>query len=187
MADLLRIAYGDFIHLSILLSQMFFALEFCCRMLCGFGCYNFALKISRAEVVQRDEVWKSLKRLGEKQGHQCEICIVRETCNFNIDFKALARIYAYAMKIRQVSDYTTKFASFDVLKSHLAEPPFIYFAALMDVLETNFYMAKDCIPSPHLKSIPKLVYFAEERKNLYPPISWINTIIMDFFKKRKVK
>lgn len=28
MPDLLRIAYGDFIHLSILLSQMFFALEF---------------------------------------------------------------------------------------------------------------------------------------------------------------
>lgn len=32
--DLIRIVYGDFIHLSVLLSQMFFALEFSCRMLC---------------------------------------------------------------------------------------------------------------------------------------------------------
>lgn len=184
MADLLRIAYGDFIHLSILLSQMFFALEFSCRMICALGCYNFALKISRAEVVQHDEVWKQLKRFGEKQAHQCEICIVRNTCNFEVDFNALARIYAYAMKVRQIADYTTKFASLDILKSHLAEPPFIYFAALMDVTETNFYMAKDCIPSSHLKSTQKLDYLAEERKNLYPPISWTNTIVMKFFKER---
>ena len=168
MPNLLRIAYGDFIHLSILLSQMFFALEFSCRMLCGFGCYNFALKVSRAEVVQHDEVWKQLKRFGEKQGHQCEICIVRETCDFDVDFLALARIYAYAMKVRQISDYTTKFASLDVLNSYLAQPPFIYFAALMDVMETNFFMAKDCIPSPHLKSTPKLVYFAKERISVHP-------------------
>jgi len=184
MADLLRIAYGDFIHLSILLSQMFFALEFSCRMMSALGCYNFALKISRAEVVQHDEVWKQLKRFGQKQSHECEICIVRNTCDFDVDFNALARIYAYAMKVRQISDYTTKFASFDILKSHLAEPPFIYFAALVDVMETNFYTTRDCIPSSPLKSTQKLVYLAEERKNLYPPISWINTIIMDFFKKR---
>ena len=184
MADLLRLAYGDFIHLSILLSQMFFALEFSCRMICSLGCYNFALKISRAEVIQHDEVWKQLKRFGKKQGHQCEICIVRDTCDFGVDFNSLARIYAYAMKVRQISDYTTKFASLDILKSHLAEPPFIYFAALIDIMETNFYMAKDCIPSSHMKSAPKLDYLAKERKNLYPPISWANTIIMKFFKER---
>ena len=184
MPDLLRIAYGDFIHLSILLSQMFFALEFSCRMICALGCYSFALKVSKAEVIQHDEVWKQLKRFGEKQGHQCEICVVRNTCNFEVDFNALARIYAYAMKVRQIADYTTKFASLNILKSHLAEPPFIYFAALMDVMETNFCMAKDCILSSHIESTQKIGYLAKERKNLYPPISWINNTVMEFFKDR---
>jgi len=184
MPDLLRIAYGDFIHLSVLLSQMFFALEFSCRTICALGCYNFALRISQAEVIQHDEVWKQLKRFGERRDNQCQICIVRDTCDFEVDFNTLARIYAYSMKIRQIADYTTRFASLNILNSHLAEPPFFYFASLMEVMETNFHIAKKCFPSSYLMSIPMLSYFAEVRKNLYPPISWTNTVVMKSLQER---
>jgi len=187
MPDLLRIAYGDFIHLSILLSQMFFALEFSCRTLCSLGCYHFALRISKDEVVQHNEVWKQLKRFSEKKGHQCDICNVRETCDFNIDFLALARIYAYAMKIRQISDYTNVFSSLDVLNTGLAMPPFIYFDSLIGVMETNFSVAKDSIPFSLLNSTPILIYLAEERKKLYPSTSQINVKIIDYFKKKSMK
>lgn len=185
MPDLLRIAYGDFIHLSILLSQMFFALEFSCRVLCSLGCYYFALRISRDEVVQHNDVWKQLKQLSEKTGHKCDICSVRETCDFNINFHALARIYAYAMKVRQISDYTNVFSSLDVIKTQLANPPFIYFDSLIGIMETNFSIAKDSIPNSLLKSTPILIYLGEERKNLYPSIPQINSKILDYFKKKK--
>lgn len=184
-SDLIRIAYGDFIHLSILLSQMFFALEFSCRMLCSLGCYNFALKALRAEVIQHDELWKQLKWLGSKEGTNCEICVVRDTCNFKIDFLSLARIYAYAMKVRQVSDYTTRFASLNIFNSQLANPPFAYFQTLTEIVERNFYLARDCISKRHLNLIPELVFFSKQRRDFYPPISFVNSMIENFLIERE--
>jgi hypothetical protein len=183
--DLIRIAYGDFIHLSILLSQMFFALEFSCRTLCSLGCYNFALKALRAEVIQHDELWKQLKWIGSKQGQNCEICVVRDTCDSKIDFLSLARIYAYAMKVRQVSDYTTRFASLNIFKSELANPPFAYFLTLTEVMERNFRITRDCIPKRHLSLIPKLVVLGKHRREFYPPISLTNSIIRNFLLERE--
>jgi hypothetical protein len=178
--ELLRIAYGDFIHLSILLSQMFFALEFSCRTLCSLGCYDFALKVLRAEVIQHDELWKQLKLIGLKQGRNCEICVVRDTCNFKIEFLSLARIYAYAMKVRQVSDYTTRFASLNIFKSELANPPFTYFLTLTEIVEKNFCLTMDCIPKRHFSLIPALVYLRELRKEIYPSISSTNSMVKNF-------
>ena len=92
LIDTVKIAYGDFVHLSVLLSQMFFALEFSSKMLCAFGCYRFALKASKSEVIQHKEVWRQLKRLEQKKGYDCETCVVKASCNFEIDFSALARV-----------------------------------------------------------------------------------------------
>ncbi len=184
-SDLIKIAYGDFIHLSVLLSQMFFALEFSCRTLCSLGCYNFALKALRAEIIQHEELWKQLKYLGSKQGPNCQICIVRDTCDSKVDFLSLARIYAYAMKVRQVSDYTTRFASLNIFKSQLANPPFAYFLMLTKIVERNFSIARDCIPNRHLSLVPMLVFLSEQRRDLYPPISLVNTIIETFLRERE--
>jgi len=77
----------------------------------------------KSEVIQHREVWKQLKKLGQKNGYDCEACAVKDSCHFEIDFSALARVYAYAMKVRQIADYTTKFASLNIFKSGLFEPP----------------------------------------------------------------
>lgn len=101
-----KMAYVDFTNLLMIASQMFFALEFYCKILCALGCVKFALKIARSEVIQHNACWKQIKRFSEKDCTYCETCIVSETCKSEMNFEALSRIYAYSMKIRQIADYT---------------------------------------------------------------------------------
>lgn len=176
LIDTMKIAYQDFVSLSVLLSQMFFALEFSCRMLCGIGCYRFALKVIKSEVIQHKELWTQLKKLGQKTGRDCEVCAVNESCDFGIDFSALARVYAYAMKVRQIVDYTTKLASLDIFKSGLFEPPFPYFSHLSKIVESNFLLVKKSLPHRFLSSAPaRFSLPMKARKELYAPFSWDET------------
>lgn len=173
LTDLMKIAYEDFAHLSVLLSQMFFALEFSCRMLCSIGCYKFACKVLKSEVIQHKEVWKQLKKLGGKTDGDCDICAVKESCNFQIDFLALARVYAYATKIRQIVDYTDRLASLNIFESGLFEPPFSYFSHLTSIVENNFLLAKKSLPKEFLAMTHSLSFRdMGERKKLYAPFSW---------------
>lgn len=173
LIDTTKIAYEDFVHLSVLLSQMFFALEFSCKMLCGFGCYRFALKVSKSEIIQHKEIWRQLKKLGQKTGYDCEVCAVKESCDFEIDFLALARVYAYAMKVRQIADYTTRLASLNIFKSGLFEPPLEYFSCLTKIVENNFFLGKKCLPDKYLSRVPvRFLLFSEKRRELYAPFSW---------------
>jgi len=137
LTESLKIAYVDFSNLLIIASQLFFALEFYCKILCALGCVKFALKVARSEVIHHNQCWKQLKRFSNKNCRYCEICIVSDTCISKIDFQALSRIYSYSMKIRQLADYTSKFVSFDIFKSGLIEPPFIYFTSLLSLLRND--------------------------------------------------
>lgn len=173
LTDVMKIAYEDFVQLSVLLSQMFFALEFSCKMLCSIGCYKFACKVLKSEVIQHRELWKQLKKLGQKTDGECDICAVKESCNFQIDFLALARVYAYAIKIRQLVDYKTKLSSLDIFKSGLFEPPFLYLSHLPRIIENNFLLAKKSLPERFLAGAPFLFSLSmEKRKKLYAPFSW---------------
>ena len=139
-----KFVYVDFSNLLMIASQMFFALEFYCRILCALGCVKFALKVSRAEILQHRDCWKQLKRFSNKSCTYCETCLVFDTCKSKIDFRALARIFAYSMKVRQIADYTPKLVSFDIFKSGLIEPPLTYFLSVHSLLKENtlFY---DCL------------------------------------------
>jgi len=171
--DTMKIAYEDFVHLSVLLSQMFFALEFSCRMLCSIGCYKFAHKISRSEVIQHKELWRQLKKLGKKTGGECDVCAVRESCDFEIDFLALARVYAYAIKMRQIVDYTNRLASLNIFKSGLFDPPFPYLSYLTKIVESNFLLAKKSLPDKFLLRVPaRFSLSIKAREKLYAPFSW---------------
>jgi tetratricopeptide (TPR) repeat protein len=173
LVDITKIAYVDFVHLSILLSQMFFSLEFSCRLLCSLACYRFSLKVLRSEVIQHKEVWKQVKRLGQNKGDDCEACAVRDSCRFEINFQALANAYAYAMKVRQIADYTTRLASLNIFKSGLFNPPLTYFSYLTKVVESNFLLAKRCLPDKYLPHVAaRFLFFADKRKELYSPFSW---------------
>ena len=180
IVDALKLCYIDLVRLSMLLSQMFFALEFSCRNVCALSCYRFALKVARSEVIQHGELWRTLKKLGEKTGVDCEACAVLSTCNFKIDFLALSRIYAYATKIRQIADYTPKFSSLDIFKSKILSrtPTGIpYFHCLVEITEANFDLIKGCLDQQ------LATRFWIPRKKLYGPFSWDERSLLFKIKK----
>ena len=153
-----KFVYVDFSNLLMIASQMFFALEFYCRILCALGCVKFALKVARAEMVQHRVCWEQLKRFSNKSHTYCETCLVFDTCKSKIDFGALARIYAYSTKVRQIADYTPKLVSLDIFKSGLIEPPFAYFSSVHSLLKENTLLY-DCLA----EFVPAIGY---ERKEL---------------------
>lgn len=180
IVDALKLCYIDLVHLSMLLSQMFFALEFSCRNVCALSCYRFALKVARGRVIQHRELWRTLKRLGERRGIDCETCALLSTCNFKIDFLALSRTYAYATKIRQIADYTPKFSSLNIFKSELLSrtPTSIsYFRCLIEIIEANFDLIKGCLDQQ------LATRFLIPRKKLYGPFSWDERSLLSKIKK----
>jgi hypothetical protein len=90
------------------ISEMFFVFEFNCKIICGMGCYEFARKIHSNQIIQHQEVWKTLRRLAKKDG-KCEACFASKTCCFKIDFNRIANTYACMTKIRQLADYSEIF------------------------------------------------------------------------------
>lgn len=180
IVDALKLCYIDLVNLSMLISQMFFALEFSCRNVCALSCYRFALKVAKSRVIQHGELWRTLKKLGEKTGVDCESCAVLSTCNFGINFLALSRIYAYATKIRQLADYTPKFSSLAIFKSKvLSRTPtgIPYFTCLVEITEANFDLIKGCLDKQ------LFARFLIPRKKLYGPFSWDEKNLLSQIKK----
>ena len=180
IVDALKLCYIDLVHLSMLLSQMFFALEFSCRNVCALSCYRFALKVARGQVIQHGELWRTLKKLGERTSVDCEACAVLSTCNFKIDFLALSRIYAYATKIRQIADYTPRFSSLNIFKSDIfpRTPTGIsYFQCLVEITEANFDLIKGCLDQQ------LATRFWIPREKLYGPFSWDEIKLLSEIKK----
>ena len=180
IVDAFKLCYVDLVHLSMLLSQMFFALEFSCRNVCALSCYRFALKVAKSRVIQHRELWRTLKKLGEKTDIDCEACAVLSTCNFKIDFLSLSRIYAYATKIRQIAGYTPKFSSLDIFKSDIlprTPTSMPYFACLVEITEANFDLIKGCLDQQ------LATRFFIPRKKLYGPFSWDEISLLSQIKK----
>lgn len=83
------------------ISQLFFAIEHCCKIACCLANKRLAGKVAREIPVYHGDVFEVLKGLG-RQG-------------FLLDFDSLKRTYAYVMKTRMAADYTEFFYErFDV-------------------------------------------------------------------------
>lgn len=167
----LKIVYVEFSNLLMITSQTFFVLEFYCKILCALGCVKFALKVARAKLIQHNECWKQLKRFSDRNHSYCETCVVSDTCTSTIDFEALSRIYCYSMKIRQIVDYTPKLISFDIFKSGLMEPPFIYFKHLESILKENSLFYK-CLSENMPKIRARYMFGKSIAKELTSPFLW---------------
>lgn len=170
LVEAFKLVYVDFTNLLMIASQIFFALEFYCKILCALGCVRFALKVAREELIQHNVCWKQLKSFSEKSSHYCETCIVSDTCKSKIDFEALSRIYCYCIKIRQIADYTPKLVSLNIRKSGLIEPPISYFYNVEFLLKQNslFY---SCLAD----IIPDVGYGRKELvEELRSPFIWEN-------------
>jgi len=166
LVESVKFVYVDFSNLMMITSQMLFALEFYCRIACALGCIKFALKVARTEIVQHRALWEHLKRLSGRSNY-CETCLISDTCKFQLDFEALARIYAYSMKVRQIADYTPKLVSLNIFKSGLIEPPLTYFMSIRSLLKENavFY---DCLA----EFVPTMGYRKELLEELRSPFIW---------------
>ena len=77
------------------ISQIFFCIEHCCKIVCSLGNVEFAQKVACDKIIQHENVFKTLREFGGKR--------------YLLDFDALRRLYAYAIKTRMVADYTDFF------------------------------------------------------------------------------
>lgn len=109
----LEITYINFIVIiGGLINLVFFVFETECKILCSLGCFAFSIIYARNDIIQHNDVWKTLKKLSQndpRESINCEICQMRRECDFSIDFEALANIYCYAIKIRMLADYDELF------------------------------------------------------------------------------
>jgi hypothetical protein len=76
-------------------SQLFFAIEPCCKIACALGDLDFARRIASDEINQHIDVYRTLKVLAQ--------------ASYAFDFDALAKLYAYTIETRIVADYTDFF------------------------------------------------------------------------------
>ena len=163
----LKIVYADFSNLATTASQLFFALEFYCKVLCSLGCLRFALSVAKSQLIHHNRCRKQLRRFQNKKNNYCGKCEISDKCMSKIDFDALYRIYAYSMKIRQIADYRPKFISFDIMKSGLIEPPFVYFESLKRLLRE-----KSMIHKSLANVAPRFLVMETIEKELTSPFIW---------------
>ncbi|MBA7689850.1 hypothetical protein ES703_98361 [subsurface metagenome] len=104
-----ELSYINFITMIIgLINIIFSAFETECKIICSLGCFAFSISYAQDNIIQHNVVWKTLRRLsriGSRKSINCQICQMQNNCNFQMDFKALANIYCYAIKIRMLADY----------------------------------------------------------------------------------
>jgi len=81
--------------LCAIASQLFFAVEHCCKIACALGDLDFARTVASGGINSHKEVYRTLNALTQA-GHA-------------LDFKSLSRLYAYAIETRMVADYTDFF------------------------------------------------------------------------------
>lgn len=91
--------------------ESFFVIEYNCKLIAGMGCYRFAKKIAKSNIINHSEVLKTIKNLsGKNKQPACDHCFTKETCNFQNPFRHLGSLYSGATKLRILSDYSEIFS-----------------------------------------------------------------------------
>lgn len=98
--------------MGIFVSELFFTLESMLRVICIGSCIEFALKsILPNNVIQHDEIHKTLKRIGNPNTNKiaCKLCVLKEKCENHFKYSPLALIYELVYHIRAIRDYKREF------------------------------------------------------------------------------
>lgn len=140
-----QLSYIQFVGLiSGLINLMFFAFESSCKVSCSFGCWSFAVSFAKNKIIQHNTIWRALRRLGnieEKTETRCAGCLMDKSCDFEIDFEALANIYCYAIKIRMLTDYEVFFYENPEVWDQIEE----YFKKLRKVIDSQKAIETKCL------------------------------------------
>ena len=125
------------------ITQIFFAVESTCKILCSLGCFPFSILYAQHEIISHGNVWRCLKRLGKiiQRNISCQICMVTSTCHFSINFEALANVYCYAIKFRMLSDYEDFFYNYEESWERIK----VYFDKLKEVIRSQRKIEEKCL------------------------------------------
>jgi len=94
-------------QLAQICGLFFFGFELLTKLFLVSSCLKFATRIIQRQVIQHGDVWKTLRMLGGGQTQtDCQICRLRDSCNFHYPFVDFAGLYAFIIKIRMLTDYT---------------------------------------------------------------------------------
>lgn len=131
------VAIGAFVN------QVFFAFEAECKILCSIGCFAFSLLYAQNEIFSHNDVWRILKRLGKisQRSVNCQICRISDSCDFSINFEALANVYCYTIKVRMLSDYEDFFYNYRESWEKIK----VYFDKVKEVITSQIEIKEKCL------------------------------------------
>ncbi len=146
-------SYNLFIGVvSGLMNTIFFAFESSCKISCSLGCLEFANSFSKKNIIQHASIWKTLRKLGKvvkPQTTRCDICLMGKTCDFEIDFEALANSYCYAIQMRMLMDYEVFFYENRTIWNQVEE----YFKKLGKLIDYQIVIQTKCLENNlHVKA-----------------------------------
>lgn len=105
-SEIIENVYSFIGMLQGLINISFFAFESSCKILSALGCYDFSAIFANEQIIQHEEIWKTLKRLAKVDSRsRCEKCLLIDYCRFEINFQSVANAYCFAFKTRLLSDY----------------------------------------------------------------------------------
>lgn len=97
---------------GLFVSELFFTIEAMCRVICIGSCLEFAIKtVLPTTIIQHDEVYKTLKRLGFDGNSKvaCKLCPANQDCSGFDSYSKLASIYELLYHLRAIKDYRLEF------------------------------------------------------------------------------
>jgi len=98
--------------LGLFCSELFFAVEAACRVICIGTCLDFSIKSLLSNIViQHDEVFKTLKRIGSERADNvsCITCASKQKCHEIPSVTDTAAMYELCYHIRVIKDYKLEF------------------------------------------------------------------------------
>ena len=97
---------------GLFVSELFFTIEAMCRVICIGSCLEFAIKtVLPTTIIQHDEVYKTLKRLGLDSNSKvtCKLCRANQDCSGFDSYSKLASFYELLYHLRVIKDYRLEF------------------------------------------------------------------------------
>lgn len=140
--------------LGLFCSELFFAVEAACRVVCIGTCLDFSIKSLLSNmVIQHDEVFKTLKRIGSEQTENvsCITCVSKQKCHEIPSVNNISALYELCYHIRAIKDYKLEFYWEESFEKFL-EADYLTrgvellscFESILDSLFSGFLMSPFC-------------------------------------------
>lgn len=124
--------------ISLHITERFFAFESLAKSLCAARCIDFCYKaIDPNSIIQHQEVWKTLKRLGadRKNNNTCRLCRLATDCHVVEEASLFAQSYIALIHMRMLKDYREELLFNTKVQEYFAGPLFDLMGELLFLIE----------------------------------------------------